>query len=251
MIEDGSVHKGHRGRMRAKLISHGPRIFDTYELLEMLLYYAIPYRDTNPISKRLLDKFGSLEGVLSAEEDELAAVGGIGAHAAHFLKLAGQLSDPSVIFNDTVAPIFDDYARVGEYFVDYFKNEDDYSVVVMLLDGGMHHIATEKLYSVDYGSGAVSGRAFVDAAMRHGASLAIVAHNHPHGAAYPTSGDIATADLIWQSLAKVGVNLFEQYVVCGSSYMGFSRLNTRFAQTPPLKRFLESKTEKAVRVGEG
>ena len=59
-IEDKDIHKGHRARMRSKLESYGPRIFDTYELLEMLLYYVIPYRDTNPIAKRLLAAFGSL-----------------------------------------------------------------------------------------------------------------------------------------------------------------------------------------------
>ena len=73
-ILDENIHDGHRGRMRAKLLSHGRSIFDTYELLEMLLYGTIPYKDTNPIAKRLLDRFGSLDGVLCAEEDELCSV---------------------------------------------------------------------------------------------------------------------------------------------------------------------------------
>ena len=62
-LPDEKLHVGHRARMRRKFLSYGPRIFDTYELLEMLLYHVIPYKDTNPIAKRLLMEFGSLEGV--------------------------------------------------------------------------------------------------------------------------------------------------------------------------------------------
>ena len=57
-IAENKIHAGHRSRMKHKLISHGQHIFDTYELLEMLLYYVIPYKDTNPISKNLLYAFG-------------------------------------------------------------------------------------------------------------------------------------------------------------------------------------------------
>ena len=57
-INDDRIHEGHRGRMRAKLLAHGQNIFDTYELLEMLLYHVIPYKDTNPVAKRLLYAFG-------------------------------------------------------------------------------------------------------------------------------------------------------------------------------------------------
>ena len=89
-IADSHIHDGHRLRMRAKLLSHGQKIFDTYELLEMLLYYVIPYKDTNPIAKRLLARFGGLEGVLNATKDELIEVSGIGNTSAEFLIKAGK-----------------------------------------------------------------------------------------------------------------------------------------------------------------
>ena len=90
-----NVHQGHRQRMRAKLYTHGDRIFDTYELLEMLLYYVIPYKDTNPISKRLLERFGSLDGVLSARKNELAEIDGIGERAAGLISAVGELGGSS------------------------------------------------------------------------------------------------------------------------------------------------------------
>ena len=92
-IAENKVHEGHRARMRSKLVSHGRRIFDTYELLEMLLYQVIPYKDTNPISKNLLYAFGDLDGVLSASCEELTSVCGIGDRAAEYISLVGRLSD--------------------------------------------------------------------------------------------------------------------------------------------------------------
>ena len=84
-VSDKGLHDGHRGRMREKLLMHGARVFATYELLEMLLYYVIPYRDTNPVAKRLMASFGSLDGVLSASREELLAVEGVGSRVADFL----------------------------------------------------------------------------------------------------------------------------------------------------------------------
>ena len=90
---DSTIHHGHRSRMTEKLANHGPHIFNTYELLEMLLYGTIPYKDTNPIAKRLLDRFGSLDGVLSATEDELCTVDGVGGAAAALIRTVGRYGE--------------------------------------------------------------------------------------------------------------------------------------------------------------
>ena len=84
----GSVHQGHRARQRKKLLENGPRAFADHELLEMLLYYAIPRRDTNELAHRLLERFGSLQGVFSAPVEELSTVEGVGENAAVLLSLS-------------------------------------------------------------------------------------------------------------------------------------------------------------------
>ena len=81
-----NVHKGHRARMREKLIRVGEEAFNTYELFEMMLYYVIPYKDTNPISQMLFMRFGSLEGIFSASIKELCEVKGIGEATARYIK---------------------------------------------------------------------------------------------------------------------------------------------------------------------
>ena len=85
------IHEGHRARMKKKLLENGERSLADHELLEVLLYYAIPRRDTNELAHRLLKQFGSLRGVLSAPVQELACVSGVGQQAALLLGMVQML----------------------------------------------------------------------------------------------------------------------------------------------------------------
>ena len=87
------LHDGHRQRKRQQFLSHGPESMADHELLELALFYAIPRRDTNETAHRLLDQFGSLDRVLSAPEQELEKVEGVGQGAAVLLRLMGSIGD--------------------------------------------------------------------------------------------------------------------------------------------------------------
>ena len=85
------VHDGHRERLRRRFSAHGLESFADHEVLELLLFYAIPRQDTNPIAHRLMEQFGSLEAVLSAQPEHLGQVAGVGEGTALFLRLVGQI----------------------------------------------------------------------------------------------------------------------------------------------------------------
>ncbi len=220
--DNSHIHDGHRQRMKAKMLAHGSRIFDTYELLEMLLYYSVPYSDTNPISKRLLSAFGSLDGVLKSAPEALQTVSGIGEKSAGLISMVGKLS---YILGAEPAPseslVFSEYSRVGEHFVRFFGNTKSNAVAIMLLDNGMKLIATEKICRSDFSSASIKSAPFVSSAIKHGASVAITAHTHPHGPLYPSEGDKATCDMITRALEAVGVVHIEHFVVSGTGYIGF------------------------------
>lgn len=242
-IEDKDIHKGHRSRMRAKLEAYGPRIFDTYELLEMLLYYAIPYKDTNPIAKRLLSAFGSLDGVLSAPIEELSKVDGIGDRCARLISSVGRImvEEGSLKYQKEVR-IFDDYHDTGRFLASYLANKDS-TVCMLMLDNGMRLIGIEDISVKDFCSGEVKPKYFVDPALVAGASVVILAHKR-HSLLYFSDSSLATDQLIRTELLGIGVTVAEHYVVSGKDYAGMrSGFALGISGTPELERFLESVPE--------
>ena len=250
-IEDKDIHKGHRSRMRDKLESFGPRIFDTYELLEMLLYYAVPYKDTNPIAKRLLAAFGSLDGVLSAPVEELARVDGIGEKCAELISLVGRaMTEDSSLQKHRDVRVFDNYHQTGRFLVSHFE-ESGSSICMMLLDNGMRLIKVEDIPVDDFTSAAVKPKYFINAALLSGASIAILAHKR-HSLLYFSDSSLATDKLIRTELSGIGVTVAEHYVISGKDYSGL-RPNFTFGSVmdaPELERFLESVPSEGGHYGE-
>ena len=240
-VEDKDIHKGHRSRMKSKLESYGARIFDTYELLEMLLYYAIPYRDTNPIAKRLLVAFGSLDGVLSASKEELAEVDGIGERCAELIMLMGRVvKEDAALGNRCHVEVFDNYHKTGRFLVSYFENNDS-TICMMMLDNGMRLLGVADIPAEDFGSAAVKPRYFVDAALESGAAVVAIAHKR-HSLLFFPDSSLATDRLIRSELSGIGVTVAEHYVISGREYSG---IHPNFSlgsshDTPELLRFIES-----------
>ena len=245
-IDDGRVHEGHRSRMRDKLLTHGKRIFDTYELLEMLLYQVIPYRDTNPVAKNLLYAFGGLDGVLSAPKDKLTNVCGIGNKAADYLQTVGRLSEiigAEIVSEDQIT--FSDYEKVGRYFLSYFAGVTEKQVVALFLDSSMRLISMKKMYDLDYESGGVKVKPFIDEAIKSHAVVVITAHNHPYGPFYPTPGDRATNEVINESLNIMGVVHAEHYLISGDRFAGLDSLKSfavKLSQMPAVSEFIDTRT---------
>ena len=222
-IADSDIHSGHRSRMRDKLLLHGERIFDTYELLEMLLYYSVPYKDTNPVAKRLLHRFGGLDGVFNASADALCEINGIGERTAELIGLVGRLSE---VIGAEVVPVcradYSDYMSAGKSFVEYFSGLTENHTVAVFLDNSMNLIAIEDIFKLDFASGGVKAKPFIDMAIKHRASVVITAHNHPFGPFYPSDGDRATGEMLSSALSGIGILHAEHYLICGSYYAGIS-----------------------------
>lgn len=221
MIPDSEIHLGHRERMRRKLALYGGEIFDTYELLEMLLYNVIPVRDTNPLAKRLLAKFGSLDGVFNAKFSELMEVDGIGETTARYIMQVSAL--PTLLSSDSALqePLLS-YADIGRFLVKYFEGCYDNRTVMVLFDNAMRVIDVAELYQNDYDRGNVVSRAFIDTAISLGASCVAIAHNHPYGPLFPSHADLLTNGIILSAFIHTGITVTEHFLVSGDEYIGIN-----------------------------
>ena len=242
MTEAGLLHKGHRQRMRDKLFSYGGRVMQNYELLEMLLFYVIPCKNTNPLAKRLMLKFGDLDGVFSASARELCEVEGVGKGVAEFLKSVADLISENK--DEIIDDSFDDYDKVGKFLVEKLSGEREYKTVMLVFDNRMNLLDYKVLYDLEYSSGAVRTEAFIDFAVKTRAAVAITAHNHPYGPLFPTVGDMATNNAVSTALNMSGINHVEHYIVSGNRFLGITnQLCLSLVQSPELDRFYKSREE--------
>lgn len=227
MNPDSQIHLGHRERMRRKFSAYGDEIFDTYELLEMLLYTVIPVRDTNPLAKRLLAVFGGLDGVLSATKEELMTVDGVGATTAEYLVKVGSLPAALKSLENQPEARLSDFEEIGEYLVDYFDGKEDYAVAELLLDNSMRPIGIFEVFACDYGKGSVNAAPFLDLAISNHAACAVIAHNHPFGPLYPSHADLLTHKIIVDGFKHSGIELLDHYLVSGRGYMQIGEMVKR------------------------
>jgi len=240
-----NIHEGHRKRMRDKLEHHGAHVFDTYELVEMLLYSVLPCKDTNPVAKGLLSECGGIDGLLSASYEELLKIDGVGEKTAGMLSAVGKFTNALLLSSANEEIVYDNYALLGDHFLESFSGEHKNIIVLALFDSKMRLIHEEILYRYDYGSAAVRPEAFVSASLKYRATIAVVAHNHPYGPLYPTSADAETNKLISLALRSAGIQFLEHYVISGDSYVGFMNdISTAFAQSSMVKKFIQSKKER-------
>ena len=220
-VSETPSYYGHRARMRERLLAHGVEVMPTYELLEMLLYYAVPYRDTKPLAKALLERFDGLDGVLRASEELLQGVTGVGASCARYLGLLGKITlmdGPLDIGKGRVA--LDTYFRAGGFLSDYFKRNQRVNCVALLLDSSMRLLGTVVLPGDNFGSASVKPGAVIDASLRLGASAAVIGFTHRRPLLMPTSADLATAAMLKGELGKMSVSVVEQFMVFEDTYFG-------------------------------
>ena len=235
------LHLGHRERMRNKLLKHGACVFETYELLEMLLYEVVRYRDTNPPAKRLMNRFSSLDGVFSAGVRELTEVDGIGAKTAEYIASVGK-ADKLIGIKYGAKPSlkYDNFDKAGSLVTNYFSDCHTYKVAMFLFDNSMSLMAVKDIAECDYESAALKPKIFIDLAMEVGAPIAIIAHNHPYGPLAPSRGDRETHRLITCALGAVDIFCLEHYIVAGKNYVGMTDNRSHsFFQRPDFVSFIE------------
>ena len=215
------LHDGHRARMKEKFLEQGLESFADHEVLELLLYYAIPRRNTNETAHLLLQRFGTLKNVLSADVRELQEVPGVGRNAAALLKLLHAVGNRVNLPAPPETPIRTG-EQAGEYFVRLLDGERREVLYLMCLDAKGKVLSCQAAAVGGSNVTAVSVRQVVDLALRSGASAVILAHNHPSGVALPSRADQTMTRQVADALRPLGIRLLDHIVVADGDYVSMA-----------------------------
>lgn len=222
------VHKDHRQRVKSRFLKTGLQGMHDHEILELLLIYAIPRRDVNPIAHELVARFGSLSGVLEASVQELQQTSGVGENAAVLLHLCLELFRSYDIDRRERAmksPCLTSTQLIGEYMKPYFTGLREELLMLVCVDHKGSVVYTGELGRGSVGSVSASVRTIVEIAMRHHAHGVILGHNHPHGNALPSQQDIALTEMIRKGLRTVEIKLLDHVIYAEDDYVSFCESN--------------------------
>lgn len=214
-----NVHDGHRRRFKEQFLKSGLEGFNSHQLLEMLLYYSIPRKDTNPLAHRLMDTFGSLSGVLEADYEELCRVEGITPHTAMLLTFCGKLFWK--YYEDKYADgvMLTTTQDFGKYLLPRFFGMKNEAVILLSLDnrGKVLHCST--IFEGSVNATEISVRLILAEALRYNATAVVISHNHPNGHAVPSKEDLETTRILARALAMVEIRLLDHLVVAEDDYV--------------------------------
>ncbi len=219
-MSSNNSHEKHRERLKARFMKEGLNSFEDHNILELLLFYAIPQKDVNDIAHALMDEFGSFSAVLDADFESLIKVKGVGKHTATLIKLIPQLSRAYLMDKDTRYPDFSDFHKLGTYLVNYYIGETNEKMIAILLNNRaeMIDIVLVSEGTVNRTDGNI--RKIAQNAMVKNAASIVLAHNHPDGNCTPSAADMTLTGGFKDILDRLGIPLVEHIVVGGSSYMG-------------------------------
>lgn len=204
--------------MRERFLAGGLDGFSDHEVLELILFYAIPRRDVNELSHRLVETFGSFNGVIEAGIDDLCAVEGIGENSATLIKLMSESYRRYSL--DSGEPVFfyDDMKKIGDYAVKLYVGVAVEKLYAMLFDNRMKLIDTVLLAEGAVNSVRVSTRTICEKAIKKNASTIVLVHNHPNGTIYPSDEDVRLSSYLRDLLAAFDINLLDHVIVSGRFY---------------------------------
>ena len=227
-VRELSVHEGHRQRLKDRFLLEGLDGFTEFQILELLLFYVIPQKDTNPIAHALLERFGSLAKVLDAPMAKLMEVEGIKKNAATYLRLMSAVSRSDAISRSKEETRLPSVAACGAYLKPFFKGRRNETVFLLSLDAKLKVLSCRQVGegSINYAS--VPIRRVVEMAIEDGATTVVLAHNHPSGIAIPSEDDIETTRRLAAALHTMEICLFDHIVVADDDYVSMAESRIRF-----------------------
>ncbi len=212
-----NLHAEHRKRLRNRFRMEGLESFEPHNILELILFYVLARIDTNPLAHKLLNEFGSFSGVIDAPYESLLQVDGVGESVATFIKMIHdviRIYELDKFSHDGLS----DLNEIAQYMVQYYKNQTEESLVILLLDNSDKLFKVVKVCDGTVNELNLPTRKISNILHRYNASSYILVHNHPSGIAAPSQQDIAITIKMDSVLNALNFKIREHIIVAGKEY---------------------------------
>ena len=218
-----NIHQGHRERMFIRIAKYGWESLSDHELVEVLLYFCIARVNTNGIAHALLEKFGSVKGILDANQKELMTVKGIGPRASFMIKMLPEILRRYLTDASEKVYRYDTIGKVGEYLYCKFLGTDREQLYMMMFNNRLNLIDCVLISEGVINCSEVMMRKVSENIIHGNASLIILAHNHPQGMAIPSQSNRETTEILRTQVENMGVQLLDHLVFADKRYTSIMR----------------------------
>lgn len=214
---------GHRERQRQRFLSQGLMDFTEERVLELMLFYALPRKDTYPIAKALIQQFGSLVAVMQASPDALMSVPGMGEGAACYLHFIMESYRYYLARVDSDKKLLNTMELCADHMKPHFLGQQKELVCALCLDARCRFMGFKILGEGEVNSANIPIRKIVEFGLNCDATAMVLAHNHPAGIALPSRQDVDSTKKVAAALEAVGITLADHLVFGGGDYTSMAQ----------------------------
>lgn len=216
------LHEGHRQRVKARYLTEGLDAFADHQVLEMLLFYCIPMKDTNELAHKMIKEFGSLAGLFEADPKDICQRCGVSENTAILVSLVPSLARRYFKGKWGDKPVLDSSTKAGEYAISLFTGRTYEAFYVISLDARNRVNYAALVHEGTINEAPVYPRLIVETALRHQANSVILAHNHPGGSLQPSQADKEVTRRIAAALEAISIRVTDHVIVAGEKYYSFA-----------------------------
>lgn len=223
-MADKPHYHEHRARLRQRFTERGADSLADYELVELLLFNALPRRDVKPLAKRLMDKFGGLSAMLAADPRSITEVEGAGDAVSHVIGLAGAISRRALREDVLDRPVISGWDKLIDYCTAAMAHNPTEQFRVLFLDHRNGLLADEVQQEGTINHVPLYPREVIKRALELQSSAIILVHNHPSGDPTPSDADVEMTREVMDAGRKLGVTVHDHLIICRGGHQSMKTL---------------------------
>lgn len=213
------LHDGHRDRLKKRFLREGLENFEPHQVLEMLLFFGIPRKDTNVLAHQLIERFGTFSQVMDAPYEELLKVKGMTANAAVLLSFCSQLLQAYTKDKYAAGVLLRTTEETGKFLLPYFLNKKNEAVALICLDNRCKLLNCSVISEGSVNATEINIRLILQHALMYNATAVVLAHNHPSGHALPSKEDVHTTIAVCKSLVVADIRLLDHIIIADNDFV--------------------------------